>query len=182
MTSLKTTGLNKTQKAKIRESLRKRVRSKFYKKGHVAQTKGKKVSDVKIKKGTQKDLGAQLKAGEISQKTHDTRVAKRAYRKKHHDAMKKKGTLKKMSRASAKTGRKVAAAKKKGKTPVHTMPKSLKGKFTSKAHATKWGAAKKKQLNALKRAGKLSAAQHKDKMGRVNTRIEKGKSRTYKKK
>jgi hypothetical protein len=179
--TVKTTGLNKTQKAKIRESLRKRVRSKFYKKGHVAQTKGKKVSDVKVKKGTQKNLGEQLKKGEISQKTHDTRVAKRAYRKKHHDAMKKRGTLKKMSRASAKTGRKVAAAKKKGKTPVHTVSKSLKGKFTSKAHVTKWGSAKKKQLNALKRAGKLSAAQHKEKMGKVNNRIAHGKKKKYKK-
>ena len=49
-----TTGLNKSQKAKIRAGLRKRIKTKFYKKGHVAQTKGKKVSDVKTKKGKQK--------------------------------------------------------------------------------------------------------------------------------
>jgi len=174
-----TTGLNKAQKAKVREGLRKRIRSKFYKKGHVAQTKDKKVSDVKIKKGTPKDLGAQLKAGEISQKVHDTRVAKRAYRKKHKDAMVKKGHVSKMARAAAKTGRKVAAAKAKGKTPVVKVKDSLKGKFTSAAHATKWGAAKKKQLNALKRAGKLSAADHKKKMGKVKTRIAHGKKKKY---
>lgn len=174
-----TTGLNKAQKAKVREGLRKRIKSKFYKKGHVAQTKDKKVSDVKIKKGTPKDLDKQLAAGEISQKVYDTRTAKRAYRKKHKDAMVKKGHVSKMARAAAKTGRKVAAAKTKKKSPVIKVKDSLKGKFTSKAHASKWGVAKKKQLNALKRAGKLSAAQHKAKMGKVTKRIAHGKKKKY---
>jgi len=116
-----TTGLNKTQKAKVREGLRKRIKSKFYKKGHVS----------------------------------------------------------KMARAAAKTGRKVAAAKTKKKSPVIKVKDSLKGKFTSKAHASKWGVAKKKQLNALKRAGKLSADQHKAKMGKVTKRIAHGKKKKY---
>jgi len=178
-TSKTTTGLNKTQKAKIREKLRQRIKTKFYKKGHVAETKGKKVSDIKIKKGKQKDLGKQLAIGEITQKVHDTRVAKRAYRKEVKGKMVAKGHVSKYAKGAAKTGRKVAAAKKAEKTPVHTVPASLKGKFTSAAHASKWGSAKTKQLNALKRAGKLTAAQHKVKMGKVKTRIAHGKKKKY---
>ena len=67
-----TTGLNKAQKAKVREGLRKRIRSKFYKKGHAAQKTGKKISAIKTKKGTPKDLDKQLASGEISQKVYDT--------------------------------------------------------------------------------------------------------------
>ena len=176
-----TTGLSAAQKKKVRENLRKRIKTKFYKKGHAAETTGKKVSDIKTKKKTPKDLGKQLASGEISKKVHDTRVAKRKYRKEVKDKMKTKGHVSKYSRAAAKTGRKVAAAKKKGKTPVVKVKDSLKGKFTSKAHASKWGVAKKKQLNALKKAGKLSAADHKAKMGKVNKRITHGKTKKYKK-
>ena len=174
-----TTGLSAGQKKRIRENLRKRIKTKFYRKGHAAEKTGKKVSDIKTKKGVQKDLGAQREAGTISQKVHDTRVAKRAYRKKHKESMKSKGHVSKMSKQAAKTGRKVASAKAEGKTPVHTVKKSLKGKFTSKSHATKWGKAKTKQLNALKKAGKITKSEHAAKIGKTQRRTTRGKTKTY---
>ena len=103
------TALSEQRKKAIRDKLKAKVKTAGYTKGHVAQTKGKKISDVKIKK---KDKPAALKK---TDKNYAKKKAARTYAQAHKKAMHsdaKKATTKKSYKKAASEGAKMSHRKK----------------------------------------------------------------------
>ena len=154
-----TTALSTERKKSIRDKIKAKIKSAGYKKGHVAQTKGKKISDVKpVKK---------KKAPTLSKS--DPKYTKKMQARKHAKAVKKsmqtkkakgdeKGrtVIQKTYAQAAKKGAKVSHAKKVGAASVAAgKPKGPGLKYTAANkswRATAMAAAKQKTGAAKKKA------------------------------
>ena len=161
------TALSEQRKKAIRDKLKAKVKTAGYKKGHVAQTKGKKISDVKTKKKS--TTGAPKL--DPKDKNYAKKKAARKYAKEHKKVMhtkKAKGDEKGRTGAqktyaqAAKKGAKVSHAKKVGKASVAAgKPKGPGLKYTQtnkdwraaamKKAKSKTGPAKKKAMQAVDR-------------------------------
>ena len=146
------TALSEKRKKAIRDKLKAKVKTAGYTKGHVAKTKGKKISDVKTKKKT--TTGA--KPLDPKDKNYAKKKAARDYARKHKKAMhtkKAKGDEK---------GRTVAQ-----KTYAQGAKKGAKMAHRKKVHDPKdtHKAWRKKHMDAAK---KLTGDAKKKKMRQVS--------------
>ena len=152
------TALSEKRKKAIRDKHKAKVKTAGYTKGHVAQTKGKKISDVKTKK---KPI-VSVKALDPKDKNYAKKKAARDYARKHKKAMhtkKAKGDEK---------GRTVAQ-----KTYAQGAKKGAKMAHRKKVHDPK-GAHKDWRKKHMDAAKKLKGTAKRDAMRKV--------SNTYRKK
>jgi hypothetical protein len=184
--------LTAAQKKKIRERLAQRLKERGYKKGRLSKKTGKKISDVKLAKkkpATWKKVGDKWEKtvynddGTVkskvtkSQSQYDAAQSAKKFHTKHVAAVRKKDQHKKLFKTGAQEGKRVQHQETKTGKSVQKVDASLKGKFTSKEHVSKWGTAKKKQLASLKKSGKLSASDYATKLEKVQKRITHGKKK-----
>jgi len=184
--------LTAAQKKKIRERLAQRLKERGYKKGRLSKKTGKKISDVKLAKkkpATWKKVGDKWEKtvynddGTVkskvtkSQSQYDAAQSAKEFHKKHVAAIREKGHHKKFKKQGAQEGKRVQHQETETGTSVQKVDASLKGKYTSKEHVSKWGTAKKKQLASLKKSGKLSASDYATKLEKVQKRITHGKKK-----
>jgi hypothetical protein len=160
------TALSEKRKKAIRDKLKAKVKTAGYTKGHVARTKDKKISDVKIKK---KDKPAALKK---TDKNYAKKKAARTYAQAHKKAMHsdtKKATTKKSYAQAARKGAQVSHAKKVGKASVAAgKPKGPGLKYTAANKSwrkTAMAAAKKKTGPAKKKAMQAVDRKYRKKVG-----------------
>ena len=160
------TALSDARKKTIRDKLKAKLKTAGYKKGHVGQTTGKDIKDIKIKK---KDKPAALKT---TDKNYAAKDAARKYAQKHKKAMHsdaKKATTQKSYAKAAKKGAQVSHAKKVGAASVAAgKPKGPGLKYTAANKSwrtTAMAAAKKKTGPAKKKAMQAVDKKYRKKVG-----------------
>jgi hypothetical protein len=168
------TALSTARKKSIRDKLKAKVKTAGYKKGHVAQTTGKKIKDIKIKKKEKTDLKTKFK-GKTDSAAYKKAAEARKYARKHKKAMHsddKKATTQKSYRKAASEGAKVSHAKKVGKASVAAgKPKGPGLKYTQ---ANKdWRAAAMKRAKSKTGLAKKKAMQDVDRKYRKKVGLKK---------
>jgi len=184
--------LTAAQKKKIRERIADRIRHRGYRKGRISVRTGKKITDItlakkkpptwkkvgdKWEKTTYNEDGSVKATVTRTQTQYQTSQDAKEFHKKHITAVREKGHHKKFKKQGVQEGRRVERAQTETGTTSRKIDASLKGKFTSLDHVTKWARAKKKQLASLKRSGNLSASDYKVKLEKVQKRIKHGKKK-----
>ena len=138
MATTKVGGLTELQRKRIRDRQREKIKTRGYQKGHVAQTKGKQITDVPTKKSTAKP--------KPRSELNESQKAARDYAKAH-----KKALHKKPSSGAKSTAQKTYAT---GASEGATMAKRKKvhdPKGTHKTWRTKHMDAAKKLKGTAKR-------------------------------
>ena len=152
------TALSTERKKSIRDKIKAKIKSAGYKKGHVAQTKGKKISDIKpVKKKEKTDLKAKFE-GKTDSSGYKKAVKARKYAK---DVKKSMQTKKAKGDEKGRTviQKTYAQAAKKGKQVSHA--KSVHKDWRKKHMA----AAKKLTGTAKKKAMQKVDAGYRKKIG-----------------
>jgi hypothetical protein len=164
------TALSTERKKSIRDKLKAKVKTAGYTKGHVAQTKGKKISDIKpVKKKEKTDLKDKFKG-----KTDSAGYKKAVQARKHAKAVKKSMQTKKAK--GDEKGRTVIQ-----KTYAQAAKKGAKMAHRKKVHDPK-GTHKAWRKTAMQKAKKLKGTAKRDAMRKVGNTYRKKiglKAKTY---
>ena len=143
------TALSEQRKKAIRDKLKAKLKTAGYKKGHVAQTKGKLISQVGKK--AKKSTGA--KKLDPKDKNYEKKKAARKYAKEVTKTAAKEGARKgaRVSHAKKVGKASVAAGKPKGPGLKYTAANKSWRKTAMAAAKKKTGPAKKKAMQAVDR-------------------------------